>query len=123
MRALSRVATDATEAELVHIARGATAQLETVVRQWRRTLIGDTTASSHIRRGLRKRIEDDGSYVVTVRLSPVEGPVFAKAIALARTSVLDEAGQVVETPEEAARWLTRSPRTLPGSAPKPTPSC
>lgn len=103
VRALSRVATDATEAELVHIARGATgAQLETVVRQWRRTLIGDTTASSHIRRGLRKRIEDDGSYVVTVRLSPVEGPVFAKAIALARTSVLDEAGQVVETPEEAA---------------------
>src|SRR6187402_2487432 len=86
VRALSRVATDATEAELVHVARGATgAQLETVVRQWRR---------------VRCRVEDDGSYLVTTRLSPVEGPVFVKALALARTSVLDEAGEVVETPEE-----------------------
>ena len=103
VRALSRVATDATEAELVHVARGATgAQLETVVRQWRRTLIGDTAASSHARRGVRCRIEDDGSYVVTTRLSPVDGPVFVKALALARTSVVDEAGRVVETPEEAA---------------------
>src|SRR6187402_391812 len=99
VRALSRVATDATEAELIHVARGATgAQLETVVRQWRRVLIGDTTASSHARRSIRCRVEDDGSYVVTTRLSPVEGPVFVKALALARTSVLDAAGEVVATP-------------------------
>jgi len=102
VRALSRVATERTEAELVTVARGATgAQLDTVVRQWRQTLVEVNTASSHVRRGVRRRIEDDGSYVYTVRVSPLEGPVVDKALGLARTSVVDEAGNVVETPEEA----------------------
>jgi len=81
VRALSRVATERTEAELVTVARGATgAQLDTVVRQWRQTLVEVNTASSHVRRGVRRRIEDDGSYVYTVRVSPLEGPVVDKAL-------------------------------------------
>lgn len=61
MRAPSRVATGPTEAELVEIALGATgAQLERILRAWRTCLVAETSASSHVRRGLRRREEDDG---------------------------------------------------------------
>ena len=117
VRALSRVATDATEAELVHIARGATgAQLETVVRQWRRTLIGDTTASSHIRRG---RPEPDRGRRVLRRHHPAvpgrgtglrarhsPSPAPPSWTRPARSS----------RPRRRPRWLRRSPRTLPWAA-------
>ncbi|MGH8893709.1 MAG: hypothetical protein ACRDWY_10475, partial [Actinomycetes bacterium] len=102
VRALSRVATPPTEADLVEIALGATgAQLERIVRAWRTCLVGEMSASSHVRRGLRRREEDDGSVVYTLRVDPVNAAVVDAAIAAARTLVLDEDGQPVETPEEA----------------------
>jgi hypothetical protein len=119
VRALSRVATDVTEAELVGIARGATgAQLETIVRQWRRILIGETSASARLRRGVRRRVDDDESIVFTIRLSPEDGPVFDEALALARRAVLDEEGRVVETPEESAlaEELTGDPASVRSDA-------
>ena len=102
VRALSRVATETTEAELLEIARGATgAQLETVVRSWRRIMVGETAASAHARRGVRRRVEDDGAVVYTTRVSPEEAPVIDAALAAARLVVLDENGRPVETAEEA----------------------
>ncbi|HEX7187864.1 MAG TPA: DUF222 domain-containing protein [Actinomycetes bacterium] len=112
VRALSRVATPTTEADLVEIARSATgAQLETVVKGWRRILVGEMSASAHIRRGVRRRIDDDGSHVYTIRVAPEAGPVFDNALDMARRVVLDNDGHVVETPEEKklAEHLTEDP--------------
>ena len=71
VRALTRVATPVTEPELVEVALAATgAQLERVVRQWRTTLVAEMSASSQLRRGLRRREEIDGSVVYTLRVPP-----------------------------------------------------
>jgi hypothetical protein len=103
VRALTRVATAATEQELVEVARGATgAQTETLVRSWRHILVGRATASAHVRRGTRRRVEEDGSVVYTVRVSPEEAPAVDSALRLGRRVVVDEDGQVTEVPEEAA---------------------
>lgn len=103
VRALSRVATTPTEADLVEIALGATgAQLERVVRAWRSSLGGETAASAHVRRGLRRREEEDGSVVYTLRLAPEEAAVLDSALTAARAVVLDDEGRPVETPEETA---------------------
>ena len=100
----------------MQLARGATgAQLETVVRQWRRVLIGDTTASSHARRGVRCRIEDDGSYVVTTRLSPDRRGRSScrRSPSPAPLSWTRPVGS--SRPRRRQRWPTLSPRTPPGA--------
>ena len=103
VRALSRVATASTELELVEVARGATgAQTETLVRSWRQVLLGRSAAAAHVRRGTRRRVEDDGSVVYTVRVSPEEAPAVDSALMLARRVVIDEDEKVVQTPEETA---------------------
>jgi hypothetical protein len=103
VRALSRVATPPTEADLLDIALGSSgAQLERVVRAWRTCLVPETSASRHLRRGLRRREEDDGSVVFTLRVAPEEAMVVDRAVAAARAVVLDDDGRPVETPEEAA---------------------
>jgi hypothetical protein len=103
VRALSRVATAPTEADLVEIALGASgAQLERIVRAWRTVLVAETSASSHVRRGVRRREEDDGSVVFTIRLPPEQAAVVDAAVSAARSTVVDDDGRPVETPEETA---------------------
>ena len=103
VRALSRVATAATERELVELARGATgAQAEILVRSWRQVLLGRDAAAAHVRRGARRRVDEDGSVVYTLRVSPEEAPAVDSALMLGRRVVIDDVEQVVETPEEAA---------------------
>ena len=103
VRALTRVATAATESELVEVARGATgAQTETLVRSWKQVLVGRAAATAHVRRGIHRRVEADGAVVYTMRVSPEEAPAVDSALRLGRQVVVDDAGQVVETPEEAA---------------------
>jgi len=103
VRALTRVATPATEADLVELALGATGgQLETICRAWRRTLVGEQAASRHLRRGVRRREEEDGAVTYTIRLAPEDAAVLDAAIAAGRAAVLAQAGQAVETPEECA---------------------
>ncbi|HEU4912089.1 MAG TPA: DUF222 domain-containing protein [Actinomycetes bacterium] len=119
VRALSRVATEPTEAELVEIALGATgAQLERILRAWPTCLVAETSASSHVRRGLSRREEDDGSVVFTLRVAPEEAAVVDKAIAAARAVVLDDEQQPVETPEETslAALLTDEPPAVRAEA-------
>ena len=103
VRALSRVATAPTEADLVDIALGATgAQLERVCRAWRGTLVAEQAAAAHLTRGVRRRQHEDGTVVYTMRLAPEESALFDAGLAAARCVVLDEQGDPVETPEEAA---------------------
>jgi hypothetical protein len=112
VRALTRVATPVTERDLVEVALAATgAQLERVVRQWRTTLVAEMSASSQLRRGLRRREEVDGSVVYTLRVPPEDAAAIDVAIEAARRVVLDDAGRPVETPEETrlAAHLTDEP--------------
>ena len=103
VRALTRVATPVTEPELVEVALAATgAQLERVVRQWRTTLVAEMSASSQLRRGLRRREEIDGSVVYTLRVPPEDAAAMDVAIEAARRVVLDDTGRAVETPEETS---------------------
>ncbi len=101
VRALSRVATPATEETLVELARGATgAQLERIVRSWRTVLTEDLSASQRVRRSVRRREDDDGSVVFVLRLPPEDAAVLDSALRAARAEVLEDDGRPVETPEE-----------------------
>ncbi len=104
VRALTRVATPATEAELLEIGLGTTgAQCERVVRAWRTALTAEMSASSQLRRAFHRRTEADGSVVYTIRVAADDAAVVDAAMGMARRTVLDDDGQpVVETPEEAA---------------------
>ena len=119
VRALSRVATPATEPELLEIALAATgAQLERVVKHWRTTLVEEMSASSQLRRGLRRREHIDGSVVYTLRVAPEDAAVLDAAIETARKVVLDDEGRPVETPEETrlAAQLSDEPPATRASA-------
>ncbi len=101
VRALTRVATTATEADLVEVARGATgAQLERIVRTWAALLTPEMSASRNLRRSCTRREQPDGSVIFTVRLAPEDAAVLDSAIAAARAVTDDEQGQPRETPEE-----------------------
>ena len=103
VRALTRVATPATESELLEIGLGTTgAQCEKVVRAWRTVLTVEMAASSQLKRSMRRRAESDGSVVYTLRISSDDAPMVDAALGMARTVVLDEDGRPVETPEETA---------------------
>jgi Domain of unknown function (DUF222) len=85
VRALTRVAEPATEADLLMIARHATAaQLERLVRGYRSVLrrVDETTAANrrHDRRYLSSYWDDDGSLVLQARLDPEEGAVVLAAL-------------------------------------------
>jgi hypothetical protein len=69
------------------------------------------SASSQLRRGLRRREEIDGSVVYTLRVPPEDAAAMDVAIEAARRVVLDDAGRPVETPEETslAAHLTDEP--------------
>ena len=122
VRAVSRVATTETETELVQIALGATgAQLETVVRSWRRTLLGESGASSHATRRVRRRVEEDGSVVFTIRLTATEAPLLDSAMDLGVPSRAGRRTATSSRPPRSSCSPTSSPTTRLPCAPKPTP--
>jgi hypothetical protein len=101
VRALTRVATPASEEQLLEIALGTTgAQLERVARAWRNVLVAERSASATLSRSLRRRTEADGSVVYTLRVPPEDSAVLDVALDRARSIVLDGDGRPVETPEE-----------------------
>ena len=94
VRALSRVATPRTEARLLAVACGATAeQVERLVRGWRRVdreqaAAGDDGAQVRLaRRGLRLRVDEDGTVVLRGRLLPEVGAVVLRALEAALEQV------------------------------------
>ena len=101
MRALTRVATPASEGQLLEIALGTTgAQLERVTRSWRNVLVAERSASAMLSRSLRRRTLADGSVVYTLRVPSEDSAVLDAALERARSIVLDGDGRPVETPEE-----------------------
>ncbi len=110
VRALTRVATSTNQAELAELARTATtAQLERLVRTYRRVLTADEVEQAnrrHDQRYVRWSWDDDGSLVISGRLSPEDGAAFVSAIEAARQSLSaqgEEENVSAETPSAAAR--------------------
>ena len=91
VRALTRVATPATEARLVAVACGATgAQVERLVRGWRqadREAQPDAEQVRLARRMLSTRVDDDGMLVLRARLTPEVGAVVLRAVEAALEQV------------------------------------
>ena len=91
VRALTRVATPATEARLIAVACGATAaQVERLVRAWReadRAAQPDAEKLRLARRMLSTRVDDDGMLVLRARLTPEVGAVVLRALEAALQQV------------------------------------
>src|SRR5689334_2281684 len=103
VRALTRIATPATEAGLAGLAQPMTAnQLERFARAHRQvTAAGD--ADARVRRRLVWRVEEDGSLSGTFRLPPLAGAVLLKALRAACADLAGDppAGVSAETPAAA----------------------
>ena len=87
VRAMTRIANPENEARLLDFARhGTTAQVETLVRHWRRIDRGESSQADRAeRRGLSLWLTDDGSYEVRGRLAPEVGALLLKALEAAET--------------------------------------
>jgi hypothetical protein len=84
VRALTRIATPATEAGLAELAGPMTAnQLERFARAHRQVTAADDT-NARVRRRLAWRFEEDGSLSGAFRLPPLQGAVLLKALRNAR---------------------------------------
>ena len=112
VRAVTRVATSATEDTLLHIAlNGTDAHVERTVRGFRRVrrhLERDEAEAMHERRYLNCRRESDGSVRVEARLAPEVGEMLIKALEAAEAQ-LDEQGEEEEHSGVSAK--TPSKRT------------
>lgn len=93
VRALTRVASDKTEADLVELARHATgAQLEKLCRQYGRVLEANSAKATSVyeRQSLSTYWDDDGMLVVQGRLAPEDGAALVAALDQAAESVPEE---------------------------------
>ena len=119
VRALTRIATAATEAGLAELAGPMTAnQLERFARAHRQVTRADD-ADARVRRRLTWRLEEDGSLSGTFRLPPLQGAVLLKALRAACAELAGQAGDLrggvvsAETPAapETPAADTRAVRT------------
>ena len=88
VRAMTRIATPEIEAELVEMARFATAaQLDRIVRGYRRAVSLESAEAAHRDRFLACEWEEDGSLRIRGRLSPEDGALFLRSIESARDAI------------------------------------
>src|SRR6266576_322606 len=120
VRALTRIATPATEAGLAELAGPMTAnQLERFARAHRQVTRADD-ADARVRRRLVWRFEEDGSLSGTFRLPPLAGAVLLKALRAAcadlagepRGDVSAETPAAAETPPAASSPAVRTSSDL-----------
>src|SRR5213596_4086566 len=94
VRALTRVATPETEARLLGVGRGGTAaQVERIVRGWRRVdrqAEAKESARQHATRALHVYEDEDGTVVVRGRLAPEVGALLRQALAAARETLYQQ---------------------------------
>jgi hypothetical protein len=113
VRALTRVATPANEARLLSFAQaGTAAQVERLVRAWRR--VDDATATAeaearHLHRHLSTWTDDDGMVVIRGRLTPELGAVVQRALDAACDRLRHE-GQATPSAGNAAEEVTQAQR-------------
>ena len=94
VRALTRIATPATEAGLAELAGPMTAnQLERFARAHRQVTQADD-AGARVRRRLTWRVEEDGSLSGTFRLPPLQGAVLLTALRAACAEFAGQAGDL-----------------------------
>lgn len=114
VRALTRIATAANEAELLEVAEHATAaQLERLVRGWRsqdREEARVAERERHLRRRLSLYPDEDGGWRIRGRLDPEVGAVLEKALAAAGEALhgraaRDAHGSRVTAPQRRADAL------------------
>jgi 5-methylcytosine-specific restriction endonuclease McrA len=95
VRALTRVATAATEERLLAVGRAGTAvHVERIVRGWRqvdRQAEAAESARQHASRALHVVQDDDGTVVVRGRLAPEVGALLLRALAAARETLYQQA--------------------------------
>ncbi len=107
VRALSRVATPANEADLLGFANAATAaHVEKVVRAWRavdRQEELERVNSRHAGRKLEYWYDDDGSLVIRARLDPEAGAVVVRALEAA-AEVEDAPRSTADDPVDPPSW-------------------
>ncbi|HVE45565.1 MAG TPA: DUF222 domain-containing protein, partial [Acidimicrobiales bacterium] len=112
-RALTRMATPASEAELVDLARHATAaHLERLARARRAVRAGDEREEAnrrHEARHVHWFFDDDGSLVLTARLDPEEGALVLQA--------LDAAAHALRYPAQTSQSSAEDGER------QPAPSC
>jgi hypothetical protein len=95
VRALTRIATPATEAGLAELAGPMTAnQLERFARAHRQVSAADD-GEARVRRRLVWRFEEDGSLSGSFRLPPLQGAVVLRAL---RAACAEQAGMVAGPP-------------------------
>jgi hypothetical protein len=118
VRAITRIAAPETEEELVEMARFATAaQLERLVRGYRRSVSLQSAEAAHRARRLTYEWEEDGSLYVRGRLSPADGALFIKAIGAGKEAIegREKAHEVCsqggsDEPEPDSEVLRKVPR-------------
>src|SRR5436309_13567455 len=94
VRAITRIASSANEADLVELARAGTAShVDKVVRAFRRSVaLNDESAEArHAGRYARWFHDDDGSLVVQIRLAPEDGAALRSAFGVAAQNPPPEA--------------------------------
>jgi len=88
VRAITRIATAEIEAELVELARFATAaQLERLVRGYRRTVSSESAAAAHRERFLCCEWGEDGCLEIRGRLAAEDGALLLKALEAGREAI------------------------------------
>jgi hypothetical protein len=106
VRALTRIATEETERDLIMVARHATAaQLDVVVRGYRSVLGYELGASrpEHERRYVRCDHEEDGSLLIRARLPAEEGALLLTALEAGRDAIrAGRTDRAAETGEQGA---------------------
>jgi Domain of unknown function (DUF222)/HNH endonuclease len=125
VRAMTRVASPENEADLVEVAAHATAaQMERIVRAWRRVdRLEDAGAEAarHESRYLRVHHDEDGMYVVRGRLDPEVGALLEKALeaaadALYRGASVEERAETTVAQRRADAVGLLAERALRGPA-------
>jgi Domain of unknown function (DUF222) len=114
VRALTRVATPATEERLLAVGRAGTAEhVERIVRGWRRVdRIAEAreTAQRHKCRGLRVYLDHDGMVAVRGRLEPEVGELLIQALTAAREALYQRTRRTFDDP--GPRDISNEPPAL-----------
>ncbi|MBW3651577.1 MAG: HNH endonuclease [Actinobacteria bacterium] len=105
VRALTRVATPDNEGDLLELAlTGTASHLERIVRAYRGALRDDevdTANDLHDRRSVQWHHDDDGSFVLSARLTPEQGALVRQALEAATEAVDNGSAEPLSTGQES----------------------
>jgi hypothetical protein len=119
VRAVTRVATPETEERLLAVAKaGTAAQVERIVRGWRRVdrqAEAREAARRHASRGLHVYQDEDGMMIVRGRLAPEVGALLTQALTAAREKLYEQQPGAA-TPDDPSEDVPTMAEDLPTMA-------